>query len=97
MSSQCLDISTEVSKALARGQPVVALESTILSHGMPWPENVETAHAVEKIIRDAGAVPATTAILKGAPESRPFRCKKLTISEATVRRCIKPVDGIYPG
>ena len=65
MPSQCLDISTEVSKALARGQPVVALESTILSHGMPWPENVETAHAVEKIIRDAGAVPATTAILKG--------------------------------
>ncbi|WP_066014968.1 pseudouridine-5'-phosphate glycosidase [Endozoicomonas atrinae] len=65
MPSQCLDISPEVSKALARGQPVVALESTILSHGMPWPENVETAHAVEKIIRDTGAVPATTAILKG--------------------------------
>nr|MDT0252047.1 pseudouridine-5'-phosphate glycosidase [Endozoicomonas sp.] len=65
MQPQCIDISPEVSGALARGQPVVALESTILSHGIPWPENVETAHEVEKIIRDAGAVPATTAILNG--------------------------------
>ncbi len=62
MSLPCLDTSPEVCQALARGQPVVALESTILSHGLPWPENVATAHAVEKIIRDAGVVPVTTAI-----------------------------------
>lgn len=65
MQPQCLDISSGVSEALAKGQPVVALESTILSHGIPWPESVKTAHEVERIIRDAGVVPATTAILNG--------------------------------
>ena len=60
-----LDISPEVSAALAAGKPVVALESTIISHGMPYPQNVETALKVEQIIRDNGAVPATIAILGG--------------------------------
>ncbi len=60
-----LEISPEVQKALDEGRPVVALESTIISHGMPYPQNVETALNVEKIIRDNGAVPATTAIIGG--------------------------------
>lgn len=60
-----LDVAPEVAKAIAEGRPVVALESTIISHGMPYPQNVETALQVEKIIRDHGAVPATIAILGG--------------------------------
>ena len=60
-----LDISPEVQQALADGKPVVALESTIISHGMPYPKNVETALLVEKTIRDNGAVPATIAIIGG--------------------------------
>ena len=60
-----LDIAPEVRKALEEGRPVVALESTIISHGMPYPQNVETALNVEKIIRDNGAVPATIAVIKG--------------------------------
>ena len=62
-----LTISEEVQQALLQQQPVVALESTIISHGMPWPRNVETAREVEQIIRDQGAVPATIAILDGVP------------------------------
>lgn len=60
-----LDISNEVKEALDSGKPVVALESTIISHGMPYPQNVETALAVENIIRENGAVPATIAIIGG--------------------------------
>ena len=60
-----LDINPEVAAALAAGKPVVALESTIISHGMPYPQNVETALNVEKIIRENGAVPATIAIIGG--------------------------------
>ena len=60
-----LDISPEVQQALADGKTVVALESTIISHGMPYPKNVETAMLVEKTIRDNGAVPATIAIIGG--------------------------------
>ena len=63
--NQYLDINPEVAAALAEGKPVVALESTIISHGMPYPQNVETALNVEKIIRDNGAVPATIAIIGG--------------------------------
>ena len=54
-----LDILPEVAEAIADGRPVVALESTIISHGMPYPQNVETALKVEQIIRENGAVPAT--------------------------------------
>lgn len=60
-----LNVSKEVKEALKNNQPVVALESTIISHGMPYPKNVETALAVEKIIRDNGAIPATIAIIGG--------------------------------
>jgi pseudouridylate synthase len=57
--------SPEVASALASNQPIVALESTIITHGMPWPQNVETAFEVEQAIRKEGAVPATIAILNG--------------------------------
>ena len=60
-----LSISPEVQEALREGKPVVALESTIISHGMPYPQNVETALRVEQTIRDNGAVPATIAIIGG--------------------------------
>ncbi len=60
-----LDVNPEVAAAVAAGKPVVALESTIISHGMPYPQNVETALNVEKIIRENGAVPATIAIIGG--------------------------------
>ena len=65
MMNQYLDVNPEVSAALAAGKPVVALESTIISHGMPYPQNVETALSVEKIIRENGANPATIAIIGG--------------------------------
>jgi len=55
----------EVRKALEEGRPVVALESTIITHGMEYPVNRDTALAVEQIVRDNGAVPATIAILNG--------------------------------
>ena len=60
-----LDVAPEVSAALQQGKPVVALESTIISHGMPYPKNVETALLVEKTIRENGAVPATIAVIGG--------------------------------
>ena len=60
-----LDIAPEVRAALEAGKPVVALESTIISHGMPYPQNVETALNVERIVRENGAVPATIAIIGG--------------------------------
>ena len=60
-----LDLSPEVREALENNRPVVALESTIISHGMPYPKNVQTAVAVENTIRQNGAVPATIAIIKG--------------------------------
>ena len=60
-----LDVAPEVREALAAGKPVVALESTIISHGMPYPQNVETALKVEAIIRENGAVPATIAVIGG--------------------------------
>lgn len=58
--------SPAVAEALRAGRPVVALESTIITHGMPWPRNVETARAVEAIVREEGAEPATIAVLGGA-------------------------------
>jgi pseudouridylate synthase len=60
-----LDIAPEVAEALARGQAVVALESTIIAHGMPYPDNLETARELERLIRAEGAVPATIAIFGG--------------------------------
>ena len=63
--NQHLDISPEVKAALEAGKPVVALESTIISHGMPYPKNVETALLVEQTIRSNGATPATIAVIGG--------------------------------
>ena len=65
MYNDHLDVNPEVVKALEEGRPVVALESTIIAHGMPYPKNVETALAVEEVIRANGAVPATIGILSG--------------------------------
>ena len=99
-----LDINPEVAEALASGKPVVALESTIISHGMPYPQNVETALAVEQIIRDNGAVPATIAIIGGrlkagltAEEIEYFGKKGLDITKASRRDlavlCARGEDG----
>ena len=99
-----LDIKPEVAEALAAGKPVVALESTIISHGMPYPQNVETALAVEQIIRDHGAVPATIAVIGGrlkaglsAEEIEYFGKKGLNITKASRRDlavlCARGEDG----
>lgn len=65
MVNERLNISEEVQEALASGRPVVALESTIVAHGMPYPQNLETAKHLESIIREGGAVPATIAVING--------------------------------
>lgn len=65
MLNNYLSIKSEVESALKNGLPVVALESTIISHGMPYPENIKTAKEVERIVRENGAIPATIAILNG--------------------------------
>ena len=65
MFKKFMDINPEVEKALEEGVPVIALESTIIAHGMPYPKNVETALAVEDVIRKNGAVPATIGIIQG--------------------------------
>ncbi len=99
-----LDIKPEVAEALAAGRPVVALESTIISHGMPYPQNVETALAVEQIIRDNGAVPATIAVIGGrlkaglTPEEIEYFGKKgQAITKASRRDlamlCARKLDG----
>ena len=99
-----LDVNPEVAAAVAEGRPVVALESTIISHGMPYPQNVETALNVEKIIREAGAVPATIAIIGGrlkagltAEEIEYFGKKGQAIAKASRRDlavlCARGEDG----
>lgn len=91
MLEKYLNINPEVKKALEDGQAVVALESTIISHGMPYPKNVETALAVEQIIRDYGAIPATIAIMKGklkvglTPEEIEYLGKSHDIKKASRR------------
>src|SRR5699024_11874952 len=62
---QYIDFSKEVKQAKAENKPIVALESTIISHGMPYPQNVEMATKVENIIRENGAIPATIALIDG--------------------------------
>ena len=99
-----LDVNPEVAAAIAEGKPVVALESTIISHGMPYPQNVETALNVERIIRENGAVPATIAIIGGrlkaglTPEEIEYFGKKGTAIAKASRRdlavlCAKGEDG----
>ncbi len=102
--NQYLDINPEVAAALKEGKPVVALESTIISHGMPYPQNVETALNVERIIRENGAVPATIAIIGGrlkagltAEEIEYFGKKGQAIAKASRRDlavlCARGEDG----
>src|SRR5256885_70283 len=62
-----IDTAPEVAAALQSGRPVVALESTLIAHGLPWPLNLETALAAEAAVREEGAVPATIAVLRGRP------------------------------
>ena len=87
-----LSVSAPVAEALAQGRPVVALESTIISHGMPYPQNVETALKVEAAIREAGAVPATIAVIGGklkaglTPEEIEYLGKKGTAVTKASRR-----------
>ena len=87
-----LSVSAPVAEALAKGKPVVALESTIISHGMPYPQNVETALKVEAAIREAGAVPATVAVIGGklkaglTPEEIEYLGKKGTAVTKASRR-----------
>ena len=99
-----LDVNPEVAEAVRAGRPVVALESTIISHGMPYPQNVETALNVERIIRENGAVPATIAIIGGrlkaglTPEEIEYFGKKGTAIAKASRRdlavlCAKGEDG----
>lgn len=86
-----LTITDEIKSALKQGKPIVALESTILSHGMPYPENLEFAHKVEEIIRGQGAIPATTAIIDGklkvglTDDELLLMCKAENIAKASRR------------
>lgn len=86
-----LSIAPEIAEAIKAGKPIVALESTILSHGMPFPENVEFAHQVEVVVRAAGAIPATTAIIGGklkvglTAEELDLMCKAENIGKVSRR------------
>jgi len=84
-----LAVSDEVSRALAAGKPVVALESTIISHGMPYPRNAETALAVEAAVREGGAVPATIAVLDGKLKAglSPAEIERLAKAGGAVVKC----------
>jgi len=79
-----LDIQPEIQRALNKNEPVVALESTIITHGMPWPKNVETALEVEEIIRENGAIPATIAVLDGTI--------KIGLERESIKRLAKEND-----
>lgn len=104
MFNKYLDIKPEVADAIAAGKPVVALESTIISHGMPYPQNVSTALEVERIIRERGAIPATIAIIGGrlkaglTPEEIEYFGKKGRVIAKASRRdlavlCARGEDG----
>lgn len=86
-----LEIAPEIQDAIANNIPIVALESTILSHGMPFPENMEFAHKVEEVVRAEGAIPATTAIIGGklkvglSPEELDVMCKAENIGKVSRR------------
>jgi len=88
--AQDIHISREVTDALAAHRPVVALESTLITHGIPWPANAETALAMEQAVRDSGAVPATIAVLAGTITVgvSPDDITRLAAREfASVRKC----------
>ena len=65
MTRELLNIHPEIQSALAANKPVVALESTVIAHGLPRPQNIETARRLEQIVREEGATPATIAVLDG--------------------------------
>lgn len=98
-----LSITPEIKEAIDAGKPVVALESTILSHGMPYPENVEFAHKVEEIVRAEGAVPATTAIINGqlkvglTAEELEMMCKGEGVGKVSRRDVATYVAAGLPG
>ncbi|WVZ05436.1 hypothetical protein V8G54_018782 [Vigna mungo] len=98
--SMKVKVASEVSQALSLGRAVVALESTIISHGMPYPQNLQTAIEVESIVRENGAVPATIAILDGTPcvglslEELERLASLGTSARKTARRDIANVDGV---
>ena len=79
-----LEVCTEVQEALDAGQPIVALESTLISHGLPYPQNLETAQMLESTVREGGATPATIAILDGA--ASPHDYFQLTIAVNITQR-----------
>ena len=94
MYNDYLDVNPEVAKALEEGHPVVALESTIIAHGMPYPKNVETAIAVEEVIRKNGAVPATIGILGGRIKYMAHASNVLKVSRRDLPLVIsKKMDG----
>jgi pseudouridine-5'-phosphate glycosidase len=86
-SAGLLAISPDVAEALDAGAPVVALESTIITHGMPYPRNLETALAVEAVVRDSGSVPATVAVVDGRPTVGldPAGLEKLAAAEGVAK------------
>jgi pseudouridine-5'-phosphate glycosidase len=81
-----LEIRPPIEAALRAGRPIVALESTLIAHGLPWPDNLETARAAEKAVRDGGAVPATIAVLGGRPT--------IGLTDAEIERLAKE-PGVY--
>ena len=91
MYKKYLDVRNDIKEAIELNKPVVALESTILSHGMPYPENLEFAHNVEKIIKEEGAVPATIAIIGGkikvglSDEELEIMCKAENVGKVSRR------------
>ncbi|MBB6455075.1 pseudouridine-5'-phosphate glycosidase [Salirhabdus euzebyi] len=91
-----LKFSDEVREALDQKKPIVALESTIISHGMPYPENVEMASTVEEIIRQEGAVPATIAIMDGFIKIglTPEEIERLATEKGVVKTSIRDLPGV---
>ena len=75
-----INFSAEVSAAKQAGKPIVALESTIISHGLPRPRNLEVAREVEEIVRAAGAVPATIALIDGVVKYEPYSENRRKVS-----------------
>src|SRR6476620_170042 len=92
-----LTVTDEVRDALASGLPVVALESTIISHGMPYPQNVEMARTVEDIVREGGAVPATIAVLHGRPTIglSPDDLELLASDESVIKVSIRDLPYVF--
>lgn len=101
--SKYLDILPEIQEALDNNKPVVALESTILTHGLPYPENLDLAAKCEEIIRGAGAIPATTAIIGGklkvglTPDELKLMCTDTSIAKASRRDVATLVATGKPG